>query len=166
MSLRRIQLLCLAAVFGVLGILMLTGCASLDENRRDAYVAGAADCGTTALGLAIGRGIAEANPIGPIAACAVKPFAVEYAASQPEPQRTSSLHSVEAVWKGLAANNLAATLFALTNAGLPWTAPVVIGIAVAVYQWQQGEDERIYAAFCAEWTAQRPGNYCEPFKAP
>jgi hypothetical protein len=154
------------AASAVLLALALTGCASMDENRRDAYLAGMADCGTTAAGLSLGRGLVEANPLGPIAACALKPVAVEYAAAKPEPARTQGLHAIEAAWNGFAINNTAALINVLAHLGLSWPVPLGIGAAWAWWQWSQGADEREYAAICADWIRQKPGNVCAPFVNP
>lgn len=108
--------------------------------REQAYTAAAADCATTAAGLA--AGFAEASPLGPLLACALKPALIESANKEPEPHRTHSLHAIESTWNAAAVANIA------TLIGLPFPANVVVGIGAGLVTWQRGEPERLFAAAC------------------
>ncbi len=142
----------------ILAAVLLTGCASMPDDKRDAYTAGVADCLTTAAGLAMG--LAESNPAGPVIACAVKPLAVELAARQDEPDRTYSLQGIEAIWYGASANNGALIAIKLLGLSVSWHVPVLIGVATAWVIWQGGADEREFAQACAIHRQGNPSLTC------
>lgn len=147
-------------LLAILLTIALAGCASLDD-RKQAYASGVADCLTTAAGLAVG--LAEMNPAGPVVACAIKPVAVEIAASQDEPERTQALHAIEAAWYGAATNN-AVLIVGKLVAGASLKAVTVIapvaGIIVAVHLWQSGEQEREFMRQCAIHRQDDPALAC------
>lgn len=124
----------------ILAFFLLAGTAHADA-RDDAYVAGALDCATTATGLA--AGLIEFNPLGPVLACALKPALIEAVSAQQEPERTHSLHTIEAGWDGVAAHNIAAVLGASNGVSL------AIGGVVALVVWHRGAPAREFAAACA-----------------
>ena len=97
------------------------------------------------------------NPLG----WAVVPLSiglVEHAQTLPDHERIPLVQSVAAVKWGAAASNF----LMLAGAG---PAGLVVGLAVAGVLWQQGSGEREYAAWCAQWIAEKPGNHCLPFVA-
>lgn len=151
------------SILALIVALLLAGCAS-DPDRRNAYIAGAGDCATTAGALMIGQGLVEGNPIGPVAACIAKPLVIEWAAHQPEPDRTQALHAVEAVWGAVVVNNLLQIGIAVSSASLPWMLPYGIGAVAGYVIWHLGSDEREYAAICAGWKQEHGAAFkCEPF---
>lgn len=139
----------------------LSGCASVGRDR--AVAAGWADAGSTWAGLAVG--LAEGNPLG-LAALALKPLAIEQVAAEPEPMvRVDGYNTVSAIWGGAAVNNVC--LVAVVLSGAVPLAPLclIAGIGWGFYDYSQGlTDERYYAAWCAEWAKEKPGNYCLPYK--
>ncbi len=78
------------------------------QDRESTYSAAGADCLSS--GAALATGFAEANPLGPIAACVLKPAMIEAAAKLPEPQRSANLAATKAMWTGATANNLTLVL--------------------------------------------------------
>jgi hypothetical protein len=126
------------------------GVAHAEDARTDAIVGAAADCLTTGAALTLGAGVlTEANPIGAVASCAIKPIAVYIADQQPEPQRTTILHAHGAISSGAAANNFALLLAPKLG---PYAAG--IGLIVAAALWKRGEREREYMAICADQRKQ------------
>lgn len=139
-----------AFVFALLAALSIH--AKADEPTIHAIAGSAVDCLSTGFGLSFapagGAAITEANPIGPIAACAVKAVVIVSAQKRDEPAKTFTLNGIEATSWGAGANNLAVTLaHALNIAAGP--VPVVIGALVGWYVWHRSADEREFAKLCA-----------------
>lgn len=122
----------------ILCALILSGCASLD-NRQHAYVGVAADGVSTAIALSAPN-IVEANPLG-WWTLPLRIGIIEYAKTLPPHEGVPVLHATEAVGWGAAVNNL------LVFAGVQ--AAPVIGLAVGLYLWHQGSDEREFMRACA-----------------
>lgn len=139
------------ALLAFLTLALLTGCASLklpEKNLGEAIAAGALDCATTGTFLALGAAV-EANPLGPVAACVLKPLSVAYANSKPEPERTQALHATTALWTGASVNNGAYIVAKLLGVKVASAIPPLLGIGVAYYLWNEGADEREFAGICA-----------------
>ncbi len=119
---------------------------TIAQNRESAYQAAGADCLTT--GAALAAGFAEANPLGPIAACALKPALIEAAMKLPEPQRSYDLAATHAIWTGATANNLTLVVGKLASVSLASVAPVV-GVVVALVVWERSAQEREFGRLCA-----------------
>lgn len=111
-------------------------------------------------------GAAEANPIG-LAGLLMKPIVLAYAETLPLDEKVSVQTSSAAMWGGASANNLC-IIGVLATGAIPLAALCpMIGVAWGLNEWNQSQDEREYAAFCAAWLAEKPGvNTCEPFKRP
>jgi hypothetical protein len=110
------------------------------DAKDDAIRSAAEDCVTT--GGALALGLSEANPLGPVAACGLKPLLLEAVQDQREPERTHSMRAIHAVWGAASVNNV----MAMIGAG---TAAPVFGAFVAVGLWAAGEEEREFARLCA-----------------
>lgn len=84
---------------------LLAACGS---TARDAYIAHGADVASTGVGLAMGA--AEANPLG-AGLLVLKPAAVWWADSLPEPDRTQTLNVLGATGWAATAHNVCVLAF-------------------------------------------------------
>jgi len=111
-------------------LLALTGCATLEQR---AYTAAAADSATTAAGLAMGA--VELNPLGAVAAVALKVPILLYADTLPEAERADVHQAIGAIWGGAAINNVC-VLVTIASGGASGPACFVVGVAYAAYTWR------------------------------
>jgi hypothetical protein len=136
----------------LIAIAFLTALSTAQAADLDSTIAaGLSDCFTTAAGL-MEAGAVEANPVGPVAACALKIPFLMYANSRPEPHRTQMLQIQSASWTAAAVNNVFITL------GTPVAfAPA----AIMLYGlWQEGAPEREFYEICAALQKNTPAIQC------
>jgi hypothetical protein len=153
--------------------LILTGCSVTKEPV--AYSGIAADTITTAIATTK-PGLSEANPLG----WWVLPLSiglVEYGETLQSPKGDALILAVGSAKWGAATNNL---LLILGATSMP---SIAAGVTVFALLWHHGiqqiqrsadadkienvgTEEDQYNAWCKKWIAERPGNYCKPYKAP
>lgn len=126
-------------------------------HAQTAGEAAAADMATTGVGLALGA--AEANPLG-LLTIPGKLIALEYANSLPTGEREYALSVLGSLWTGAAANNLC-VIAAIVTGGAFAPFCIGVGLAVASAKWQEGSDERLFWAICADEKTRNPRLTCE-----
>lgn len=132
----------------ILALLLLTGCATLEDR---AVTAAVSDGVTTGAALALGA--VELNPLGAPFAIAVKVPMLLYANSLPEEERAAMYSVWGPVWGGVSANNVC-VLVAILTGGIAAPICIATGVAFGVQQWVVGEPEREFYTRCAEYREQ------------
>lgn len=140
-------------LLGVCAI-FLGGCSTFQQPA--AYGGIAADGLTTAVALSLPN-MVEANPLGYLT-IPLRIAAIEYSQTLPKEEGVQIVHSIGAVSWGAAVSNI------LVIAGAANPIALAAGAGVMLAKWMAGEDERLYAQYCAAWITEKPGNTCTPFR--
>ena len=129
----------------LLSLLLLTGCATLEDR---AYTAAVGDGVST--GVALAMGATELNPLGGPISVAVKVPLLAYAATLGEEDKLRFYAIAGPLWGAATANNVCVIVSILTG-GI--AAPACLGAAAVygAYAWQAATAERDFYAACFEY---------------
>lgn len=114
-----------------IAVLLLSACATpTDAPLTNAIAGQSADVVITGLGLELVEGVTEANPLG-VGLLIVKPAAVWWADSLPEPDRTQALNVLGATGWAATAHNVCMLAFDPASVA----SCVALGIAAGFWQY-------------------------------
>lgn len=140
-------------------VLALTGCATLDTEKR-AINGQLADLGSTGIALTV-PGIVESNPLG-ILVVPVKYAAFKYAETLPIPQQIIWHRKLSAFGWGAAVNNLCTVGVALSG-GASAIPCLFLGLGSGMYDYQKTKpknDKEEFDRFCVYGKKKDPNLVC------